>query len=312
STIIISVLLIILVIDYIMVMFAGRKISKFENIADVLNQTSRNIGSTILLKTQKRIIKSFPELTKCIENGGTLKEAEAELQTADKGKRIFAKGLCFDKLVWIFFASALAGDIIETLYVFVVTGELMSRSSLLYGPFSVVWGLGGAIGTGLLYGFKDKNDRYIFISGFLIGGVYEYSCSVFTELVFGTRFWDYSDMPFNLNGRVNLLFCFFWGIMAILWIKILYPAVSSVIEKLPVVIGAVLTWSIIVFMVLDMLVSGLAIGRYVTRLSGDKPDNVIEEFLDNQYPDEFINMIYPNMKISPELRNDISLKRGSN
>ena len=44
-----------------------------------------------------------------------------------------------------------------------------------------------------------------------LGGAYEYLCSVFTELVFGKVFWDYSWMPFNLGGRINLLYCFFWG-----------------------------------------------------------------------------------------------------
>ena len=34
-----------------------------------------------------------------------------------------------------------------------------------------------------------------------------------------------SHMPFNINGRINLLFCFFWGVLAIVWLKLLYPAV---------------------------------------------------------------------------------------
>lgn len=55
----------------------------------------------------------------------------------------------------------------------------------------------------------------------------------FTELVFGTVFWDYSDIPFNLGGRINLLYCFFWGIAAVIWLKILYPRLSALIEKIP-------------------------------------------------------------------------------
>lgn len=95
----------------------------------------------------------------------------------------------------------------------------MSRSSVLYGPFSIVWGLGCVLLTALLYKYKDRSDRYIFLAGTVLGGAYEYSCSVFTELVFGTVFWDYSHIPFNLGGRINLLFCFFWGIAAVVWLK---------------------------------------------------------------------------------------------
>ena len=187
---------------------------------------------------------------------------------------------------------------IETVYVWAVSGVLMSRSSLLYGPFSIVWGLGGALVTGLLYPLKEKNDRFVFIGGFVLGGVYEYSCSVFTEVVFGTIFWDYSHMPFNINGRINLLFCFFWGVVAIVWVKLLYPAASRLIEKIPPVAGKILTTCLIVFMVLNMVVSGLAMGRYVQRKAGHEASNVIEEFMDNVYNDKFIERVYPNMKIT--------------
>ena len=100
-----------------------------------------------------------------------------------------------------------------------------------------------------------------------MGGVYEYSCSVFTEMVFGTTFWDYSHMPFNINGRINLLFCFFWGVLAIVWLKLLYPAVSRVIEKIPPVAGKVLTYILVFAMALDMLISSVALMRYVDRSS---------------------------------------------
>lgn len=113
-----------------------------------------------------------------------------------------------------------------------------------------------------------------------MGGVYEYSCSVFTEVVFGTTFWDYSHMPFNINGRINLLFCFFWGVLAIVWLKLLYPAVSRVIEKIPPVAGKVLTYILVFAMALDMLISSVALMRYVDRKQQAGADTAVEQFLD--------------------------------
>ena len=84
----------------------------------------------------------------------------------------------------------------------------MSRSSLVWGPFSIVWGLAIALVTQVLYKYKDRSAFWLFGMGTLLGGAYEYLCSVFTELVFGKVFWDYSWMPFNLGGRINLLYCF--------------------------------------------------------------------------------------------------------
>ena len=77
-------------------------------------------------------------------------------------------------------------------------------------------------------------------------------CSVFTEIVFGTVFWDYSSIPFNLGGRINLLYCFFWGIAAVIWFKKGYPSISSLIEKIPKRIGKIITWFLISFMIANI------------------------------------------------------------
>lgn len=181
----------------------------------------------------------------------------------------------------------------------------MSRSSVVYGPFSIVWGLACALLTGLLYRYKDKSDGYIFAAGTLLGGAYEYICSVFTELVFGTIFWDYSSYTFNLGGRINLLFCFFWGIAAVVWLKLLYPRLSRLIEKLPKRFGAILCNFLIVFMIFNMAVSAAALARYTQRnTQGSAAEQnvsqaaqAVNSFLDSHFPDERMERIYPNAKI---------------
>ena len=103
----------------------------------------------------------------------------------------------------------------------------MSRSSLVWGPFSIVWGLAIALVTVMLYRYKDRSSMFLFLTGTVLGGAYEYLCSVLTEIMFGTVFWDYSKIPFNLGGRINLLYCFFWGFAAVIWFKALYPKFSE-------------------------------------------------------------------------------------
>ena len=174
----------------------------------------------------------------------------------------------------------------------------MSRSSVVYGPFSIVWGLGAVLLTAVLYRYRDRSDSFVFLFGTVLGGAYEYVCSVFTELVFGTVFWDYSHLPFNLGGRINLLFCFFWGIAAVVWLKLCYPRLSGLIERLPVRIGKRLTWIMIVFMVINILVSALALGRYTQRHTmPDSPPTALSQFLDQRFPDERMERIYPNAKL---------------
>ena len=175
-------------------------------------------------------------------------------------------------------------------------GTITSRSSVVYGPFSLVWGIGCFFLTYMLYQYRDRSDSFIFIFGTVLGGAYEYICSVVLELVFGTVFWDYSDIPFNLGGRINLLYCFFWGFAAVAWFKIFYPPVSRLIEKIPVKIGKIITWLLIIFMLADGIVSSAALARYNARSNGIEAENSFESWVDKHFDDERMAQVYPKAK----------------
>ena len=217
-------------------------------------------------------------------------------ETDQMDRVVFAKGLCWDKLIWVFFITALGGDLIEMCWVRLVSHIWMSRSSVLYGPFSLVWGLGAVVLTATLQPLAQKADRYVFLAGFFIGGVYEYMCSVFTELVFGTVFWDYSHMPLNIGGRTNVLFCFFWGVLALVWVKFFYPWLSKGIEAIPVLLGKCITWVLVALMLCNGVLTGLAMLRHQARPTQPQPANQLEVFLDRQYPDDFMTQRWPNMR----------------
>ena len=133
-------------------------------------------------------------------------------------------------------------------------------------------------------------------AGFVIGGVYEYMCSVFTELIFGTVFWDYSDMPLNIGGRTNVLFCFFWGVLAVVWIKIIFPPMSGWIEKIPPLTGKIVTWIVAFCMACNAILTSAAMIRYDIRAYRPEPANALEEFIDRQYGDAHMERRWPNMR----------------
>lgn len=209
----------------------------------------------------------------------------------------FAKGFCYSKLVLIFFLSALIGDGIETLYVYLESGEITSRSSVVYGTFSLVWGIGGVLATLILAPLKKRSILSVFAVGFVFGAIYEYLCSFITEKMYGIVFWDYSEMHYNLEGRINLVFCICWGIAAVVWIKYAYPLLNMGIENISVKLGSILTLAITIFMVLDIAISGIALNRFVERSNGVPASNSVDVFVDRQYPDEFIEKVYPTVQI---------------
>lgn len=233
-----------------------KRMEQLTQLTEGIEQISRILENAITQKIVKRMEKAFPAIAPEILKKDARPKEKSE---------VFAKGCGFYKLFSLFLIGAFLGDITETVFCLITTGRLMSRSSVVYGPFSIVWGLGCGLLTAVLYRIREKSDSYIFVAGTLLGGAYEYICSVFTELVFGTVFWDYSGFRFNLGGRINLLYCFFWGIAAVVWMKLLYPRLSALIEKLPRRTGTILCNILIVFMAVNCLISALALARYGER-----------------------------------------------
>ena len=250
-----------------------------EAVENRLANLTLRAGMWILGSVENRMAKAHPALT--------FKHRKKEKST------VFAAGCSPYKIVLLFIIGSLLGDITETIFCRITAGYWMSRSSLVWGPFSVVWGMAIALVTVLLYRDKDKPSSWLFVVGTLLGGAYEYLCSVCSEVVFGAVFWDYSHIPFNLGGRINLLYCFFWGFAAVAWFKLLYPPISDLIERLPRRFGTVLTWVLCLFMVVDMAVSALALMRYNTRLEGQPPQNQLEVYLDEHYDDARMQAVYP-------------------
>ena len=283
---IIFILLAVLIIDILAtaIVVFGKNIDKrrWESADAYLTKISVKLSSLITSYVDRRVERAYPQ-------------RKLKLPTIPK-TGVFAQGCGFYKVFLLFSIGSLLGDIIETIFCRLKMGVWMSRSSLVWGPFSIVWGFAFAGVTLLLYRYKDRSDSFLFLTGTFLGGAYEYLCSVLSEIVFGKVFWDYSKMPFNLNGRINLLYCFFWGIAAVVWLKILYPVFSGWIEKLPKKGGKIIMWAAIVFMVINMLISALALYRYNDRIENPVPKNNLEKILDERFDDKRMDRIYPNAK----------------
>lgn len=216
----------------------------------------------------------------------------------------FARGTGYYKLFWVFFLASFLGAATETLFMLLTRGELQNRSGVVYGPFSLVWGMGAVLFTVCFHRLAGRRDLLIFLAGTVLGGAYEYFCSWVQEALFGACFWDYSHVPLNLNGRVSLLYSMFWGVAAVIWVKDLYPRLCRVIGRIPNRWGKPLTWALTLFMVWNVLVSAAALGRWDQRQMGVPPRNAVEVFLDRHFPDKRMRRNYSTLTFvgTPEAR----------
>ena len=282
--ILLLVLVVVLLVDglgtILTLMGIRTALPQVEAVNSRLAALSIRMGEWILRRTEGRIQRSYPKAQ-------FVRHREAAKVNP------FTRGSSFYSIMLLFLVGGVCGDLAETLFCRVRLGWWMSRSSVVWGPFSIVWGLALAAATLLLYRYRDRSASFFFVAGTLLGGLYEYLCSVFTELVFGTVFWDYSSIPFNLGGRINLLYCFFWGFAAVAWFKGLYPVLARWIAKIPPRPGKIVVWALILFMAVNMGVSALALARYSDRAAGKTASQGWEFYMDEHYDDSVMKRIYP-------------------
>ena len=224
----------------------------------------------------------------------------AQIDYREKQEAHFAQGMTFYKLFWVFFIGCFAGVVLETTYCLIQRGHYESRVGLIYGPFNLVYGIGALCLSGALYQFRNRGRVFSFVGGFVVGSVVEYACSWFQEVCFGSTSWDYSNMPYNLNGRICLLYSIFWGILGIFWIKDIYPRMAKWILKIPNKVGKPLTWVLLVFMVFNSVMTLFTSLRWTARREGIEPRNAFEAYLDEHYPDERMQKIFANAEFTED------------
>ena len=199
-------------------------------------------------------------------------------------------------LFWVFIIGSIAGFIFEVIVVFFQKGHFELRQGLIYGPFIPVYGIGAMCYYIVLSKTKIKNKIQIFLITMILGGITEYLCSLIQEKAFGTISWDYSYLPFNINGRTSLLHCIYWGIGGVLYITYIEPLLNKMIDKTNMKAFDLITIILSIFIIFDISISWMAADRQTERKNNIEPENRLDIFLDKNYPDEYMNRIFNNKK----------------
>ena len=214
----------------------------------------------------------------------------------------FASGICFKKLFIIFIIGCLFGNYYEMILNFIKhylkDGTIFweVRRGVIYGPFSPIYGAGAVLMT---YFLVDKNHKWYqtFIYGALLGGIAEYLIGFLQETFIGTISWDYSTYFLNINGRTSIPIMLIWGIICLIYVKLIYPKVNSLIERIPIKIGKIIFNICLIFLSLNMAISWTALIRQYLRRNDIPPFTILGELYDKIYDDERLKKAFPNMEI---------------
>ena len=197
-------------------------------------------------------------------------------------------------LFHIFIITSVCGYFIELIWTFLTKGIFINHSAVVIGPFNFAYGICGIVLTLLLYRFKDESYLKLFILSFIGGSILEYIMSWGMELVLGFTAWDYSDKFLNINGRICLSFSIFWGLLGILWIKILYPPIEKLLARIPPNIYKTVAICLFIFIILDILLTISCVNRARAADQGIPPNNSYESFLDNTFNSKYLKNMFNN------------------
>ena len=200
--------------------------------------------------------------------------------------------ITFYDTFYLFIFGCIFGWIVELIWSLLKKQMIINHSALVLGPFNIVYGIGAVVLSLLLYKIKDSNYLKIFITSFFAGSILEYVLSFLMEHILGFVAWNYSAKFMNINGRICLLYSIFWGILGIVWIKVIYPRVKKCINSSNHEIGLKLIKVISIFLLFDVSLTFAAVNRAKEFELGIEPSNKFEIVLDHYFGINYLNNMY--------------------
>ncbi len=157
------------------------------------------------------------------------------------------------KLFLYFTVYSFLGWCMEIIYYSVMATKFVDRG-FLFGPFCPIYGFGMLL---IIVVFKPIKHRtfFFFITATLYLTILEFFTSLFMELIFHARWWDYFDQPFNLDGRICLTTSILWGLLATIVVYIIQPKLKAYIRGLPQKFKTTLAHFLFVYFIIDTVLS---------------------------------------------------------
>lgn len=159
----------------------------------------------------------------------------------------------------------------------VIREGVWENRGFLYGPACPIYGLGVVI-----FMLAFDNDLVasgaiplwgVFLIAMIGSAVLEYLTSVAMERAFGARWWDYSNTPLNLNGRICLPASLLFGAGGLGTVVVLIPLAHATAQLAPIPVWEAAAFAIVVGASVDTTLSLTALTELL-----DKVEQASESF----------------------------------
>ena len=156
-------------------------------------------------------------------------------------------------LLLLFFIYSIIGLFYEALTILVYEKKLDFNRGFLIGPYIPIYGIGAIL---MLQIEKLSTNIFtIFFLSFIICMSLEYITSCLMEKIFKARWWDYTDLKYNINGRVELGRLLSFAVMGVIVIKIFNPILLYVISFFPAYLLNIIVLTFTIIFLVDFFIS---------------------------------------------------------
>ncbi|MBO5371854.1 MAG: hypothetical protein J6A75_03935 [Lachnospiraceae bacterium] len=187
---------------------------------------------------------------------------------------------------WMFFIYACIGWCTEVIYVGLNKGHFVNRG-FFNGPICPIYGIGVLIVVAVLTPLKN-NFILLFLGSMVLTSLLEFLTGLILEKLFSQKWWDYSDMPFNIKGYVCLKFSIYWGMGCMLVMNVVHPGIYRSIRFIPRKLGIIFLVILLVLFIADLCVTVNILLKFNRNLrSMEKIANAIHKLSDEVGEDIF-------------------------
>ena len=206
------------------------------------------------------------------------------------------------RILTYFVIYSVCGFIIETAFGLITKGIIESRQSMLYGPFCNIYGVGAVLL--LCIPSENKKNWQVFLAGCIVGSLVEYIISWGGEALYNVKWWDYSNIAFNLKKYIN---------------PIIDKYLNKIIEKIKLKNFKRILVIVIFLMSIDQVISSFAMKMFYARIINNNDiknvvgadnythyfelyqnDEDVKDIVDTFFDDEKMLRTFPNLKLTLE------------
>ena len=223
-------------------------------------KTNYELLNDEILYNKDLVKEKYPKLYE-ITKGNI--EQYPETGVREKKEHIeYQKDYSIWSLILMFFLFSFVGWVWECIYILVEQGILVNRGAM-YGPWLPIYGFGCTL---ILIATKLKLSRKLLTKPFktfftimILCTILEYFTSWGLEVIKGVRYWDYTGIFLNINGRVCLENSLFFGIGGCIALYFIGPYLEDKISKIPHKIKISLALFLMTVMLIDTIYSSINI-----------------------------------------------------